>query len=33
MFVYNKREVDANKMILLERPEAVSVADCLSRVF
>lgn len=32
MFVYNKREVDANRTILLEAGSS-SVADCLNRVF
>lgn len=32
MFVYNKREVDANKTVSLEVGSS-SVADCLSRVF
>lgn len=32
MFVYNKREVDANRMVLLKAGSS-SVADCLNRVF
>lgn len=32
MFVYNKREVDANKTVSLETGNS-SVADCLSRIF
>ena len=31
MFVYNKREVDANRMVLLKAGSS-SVADCLNRV-